>query len=100
MAESSFAGEHAWTFFQGLGAHAIMPLGRSPSATFRLVLAILGYAAGWLLPRGGSQQIVNECYVPSRSRTCPPRGAPGRRTLWSKRLHCLQLRFNTRGSNG
>jgi hypothetical protein len=54
LVESSFAGEHAWTFFGGVGARAIMP---TP-------------------------------------------GAPGRRTLWSKRLHCLQLRSNTWGNSG
>jgi phytoene dehydrogenase-like protein len=49
----------ARAFFAGLAAHAIMPLERSPTAAFGLILGILGHAIGWPLPRGGSQQISN-----------------------------------------
>ncbi len=59
LAERLFAGERAQAFFGGLGAHAIMPLERSPSAAFGLVLGILGHIAGWPLPRGGAQQIAH-----------------------------------------
>jgi phytoene dehydrogenase-like protein len=59
FAERRFTGERARGFFAGLAAHAFMPLERSPTAAFGLILGILGHVVGWPLPRGGSQQIVN-----------------------------------------
>jgi phytoene dehydrogenase-like protein len=59
LAEGLFTGVRARAFFGGLAAHAIMPLERSPTAAFGLVLGILGHAIGWPLPRGGAQQITN-----------------------------------------
>jgi phytoene dehydrogenase-like protein len=41
-----------------MSAHSILPLEQSPSAAFGLVLASLGHAVGWPIPRGGSQQIA------------------------------------------
>ena len=59
LAERHFTGEPARAFFGGLAAHAIMPLERSLTAAFGLVLGILGHTVGWPLPRGGAQQITN-----------------------------------------
>jgi len=59
LAESLFRGERARAFFGGLGAHAIMPLERPPTAAFGLILGILGHVGGWPVPRGGAQQIAN-----------------------------------------
>jgi phytoene dehydrogenase-like protein len=59
FAKSSFVGERARGFFAGLAAHSIMPLEQPLTAAFGLVLAILGHAVGWPMPRGGSQQIAN-----------------------------------------
>lgn len=58
LAESAFKGERARALFAGLSAHAILPLEQSPSAAAGLVLACLGHAVGWPLPKGGSQQIA------------------------------------------
>jgi phytoene dehydrogenase-like protein len=45
-------------FFAGLAAHSILPMERVPSASFGLMLAILGHGVGWPIPRGGSQAIA------------------------------------------
>ncbi len=37
----------------------MLPLERSPSASFGLVLALLGHSVGWPLPQGGSQAIAD-----------------------------------------
>jgi phytoene dehydrogenase-like protein len=59
LAERRFQGERARALIAGLSAHAVQPLERWPTASFGLVLAVLGHAVGWPVPRGGSQQIVN-----------------------------------------
>jgi phytoene dehydrogenase-like protein len=59
LVEHLFKGEHARALFAGISAHSTLPLERSPSAAFGLVLGILGHAVGWPVPRGGSQQIAN-----------------------------------------
>jgi phytoene dehydrogenase-like protein len=59
VAERRFTGERARGLFAGMAAHAFMPLERSPTAAFGLILGILGHVVGWPLPRGGSQQVVN-----------------------------------------
>ncbi|MCU7495439.1 MAG: NAD(P)/FAD-dependent oxidoreductase [Ignavibacteria bacterium] len=45
-------------FFAGLAAHSIVPLEQPITAAFGLVLGILGHAAGWPMPRGGSANIT------------------------------------------
>ena len=59
LAESRFKGEHARALFAGLAGHSIMPLEKPPTASFGLVLGILGHALGWPLPRSGSQRIAD-----------------------------------------
>ncbi|MBE7550572.1 MAG: NAD(P)/FAD-dependent oxidoreductase [Anaerolineales bacterium] len=59
LAESRFKGTHARALFAGLAAHSIMPLEKPPTASFGLVLGILGHALGWPLPQGGSQRIAD-----------------------------------------
>ncbi|HEU5101335.1 MAG TPA: NAD(P)/FAD-dependent oxidoreductase [Roseiflexaceae bacterium] len=59
LAEAWFRGERARGLFAGLAAHSILPLERAPSAAAGLVLAALGHAFGWPIPRGGSQQIAD-----------------------------------------
>jgi phytoene dehydrogenase-like protein len=58
LAEGAFRGERARALFAGLAAHSILPLERPFTASFGLVLGILGHAVGWPLPRGGSQRIT------------------------------------------
>ncbi len=55
----AFRGEKAQGFFTGLSAHSIMDLAKPVTSSFGLMLAVLGHAVGWPLPRGGSQQITN-----------------------------------------
>jgi phytoene dehydrogenase-like protein len=47
----------ARALFAGCAAHSIMALDKIISASFGLVLGLLGHAVGWPLPRGGSQSI-------------------------------------------
>jgi phytoene dehydrogenase-like protein len=59
LARSSFDGRRARALFAGNAAHAMLPLSAAASASFGLVLATLGHAVGWPLPRGGSQTIAD-----------------------------------------
>jgi phytoene dehydrogenase-like protein len=59
LAESAFEGEPARGLFAGKGAHSFLPLEKSPSALFGLVLGTLGHAFGWPFPKGGSQRIAD-----------------------------------------
>ena len=54
-----FRTEAARALFAGLAAHSVLPLEEYGSAAFGWVLAIAAHAAGWPIPRGGSQQIAN-----------------------------------------
>jgi len=45
--------------FAGIAAHGMLPLDRSPSAAFALVLGALAHRAGWMIPRGGAQSLSN-----------------------------------------
>jgi phytoene dehydrogenase-like protein len=57
VASGSFAGERARALFGGLAAHSFLPLDKSGSAAFALVLGILGHVTGWPFPAGGSSSI-------------------------------------------
>jgi phytoene dehydrogenase-like protein len=57
LAESAFRGSRARALFAGVAAHSVLPLETRPSAAFGLVLAAAGHAAGWPIPKGGSQRI-------------------------------------------
>lgn len=59
LARLWFRGKMARTLFTGCAAHSIMALDKVVTGSFGLVLALLGHAVGWPLPRGGSQNIVN-----------------------------------------
>jgi len=59
LAESTFEGEKARGLFAGNAAHSFLPLEKSPSALFGLVLGTLGHAFGWPFPKGGSQKIAD-----------------------------------------
>jgi phytoene dehydrogenase-like protein len=58
-AESYFKGEPARALFAGIGAHSLLPLEAPFSASFALMLGMLGHAVGWPFPRGGSQAIAD-----------------------------------------
>ncbi len=57
LAESAFRGERARALFAGIAAHSELPLEAWASSAIALVLAILGHASGWPIPRGGAQHI-------------------------------------------
>lgn len=59
LARARFRGERARALFAGLAAHAVLPLERSPTASFGLMLGMMGHAAGWPVARGGSQSIAD-----------------------------------------
>jgi phytoene dehydrogenase-like protein len=59
LAEGLFAEEPARALFAGLAAHSFLPLEKSVSAAFGLVLGVTGHSVGWPLARGGSQRISN-----------------------------------------
>ncbi|MGZ8686787.1 MAG: phytoene desaturase family protein [Gaiellaceae bacterium] len=59
LARSRFAGERARALFAGNAAHAMLPLEATATASFGLILAMLGHSAGWPLPRGGSQALAD-----------------------------------------
>jgi phytoene dehydrogenase-like protein len=67
VARSTFRGVHARGLFAGIAAHGILPLERTPSAAFALVLGTLAHVAGWMIPRGGAQQITNALAAHFRS---------------------------------
>jgi phytoene dehydrogenase-like protein len=54
-----FKGERAKALFAGLACHSITPLTSVASSAIGLVMAASGHAAGWPIPRGGSQSITN-----------------------------------------
>ena len=57
LAKSAFRGSRARALFAGLAAHSIVALDQPGTSAIGLVLAA-GHAAGWPIPRGGSQQIT------------------------------------------
>jgi phytoene dehydrogenase-like protein len=59
FARLQFKGSRARALFAGVSAHSMLPLERSPSAAFGLMLVLAAHIIGWPMPRGGSQQIAN-----------------------------------------
>jgi phytoene dehydrogenase-like protein len=59
VARSAFTDERTRALFAGIAAHGMLPLDRSPSAAFGLVLGALAHVVGWLLPRGGAQSLAD-----------------------------------------
>jgi phytoene dehydrogenase-like protein len=57
LARSKFSGERARALFAGLSAHSMLPLEKTATAAFGLVLAGAGHAVGWPFPKGGAQKI-------------------------------------------
>lgn len=59
LAHSLFRQKEAQALLAGLAAHAILPLDKSVTAAFGLVLGILGHGVGWPFPKGGTQNLAN-----------------------------------------
>lgn len=58
-ARRTFRTKAVRALFGGIAGHAVMPLDAIGSGAFGWVLAIAAHAAGWPIPRGGSQSIAN-----------------------------------------
>jgi phytoene dehydrogenase-like protein len=58
LAQTQFESEKGRAFFCGIAAHTLLPLDRSPTAAFGIMLALGGHANGWPIPRGGAQNIA------------------------------------------
>jgi phytoene dehydrogenase-like protein len=54
-----FRGIRAKALFAGLAGHSVLPFGAPASASFGLVLGMLGHAVGWPFPEGGAQSLAN-----------------------------------------
>lgn len=67
LARKAFEGEKARGFFAGLAGHSMIELDKAGTAAFGLVLAMLGHAVGWPIPRGGTQCLANAlaCHLQS-----------------------------------
>ncbi|HEX3927883.1 MAG TPA: NAD(P)/FAD-dependent oxidoreductase [Gemmatimonadales bacterium] len=59
LATSRFRDPRTQALFAGIAAHSLLPLDAVGSASFALVLGMIGHRWGWPFPRGGSQQIAN-----------------------------------------
>jgi len=67
LARRAFSGSQARGLFAGIAAHGMLPLDRSPTAAFGLVLAAMAHVAGWVLPRGGAQRLSDALAAHLRS---------------------------------
>jgi phytoene dehydrogenase-like protein len=67
LAHRLFRGQRARSLFAGISAHATLPLDRSPSAAFGLILGLAAHAVGWPIPRGGSASITRALVAYLRS---------------------------------
>jgi phytoene dehydrogenase-like protein len=59
VARRRFAEDRTRAMFAGICAHGMLPLDRRPTAAFGLVLGAMAHVAGWVMPRGGAQQLSN-----------------------------------------
>jgi phytoene dehydrogenase-like protein len=62
-----FNEQHARGLFAGIAAHSFLRLDQMPSASLGVMLGLLGHAAGWPMPRGGSQKIPDAMAAHFRS---------------------------------
>jgi len=67
LARSAFRGERARALFAGIAAHSMLPLDTPLTASFGLVLAVLGHVVGWPVAGGGSQRIADALAARLRS---------------------------------
>jgi len=59
LSRARFGGRRARALFAGLAGHSMLPLDKSPSGGFGLMLGLLGHSAGWPVAKGGSQNIAD-----------------------------------------
>jgi phytoene dehydrogenase-like protein len=59
VARRAFRHDRARALVAGIAAHGMLPLDVRPSAGVALTLGSLAHVAGWVIPKGGAQQISN-----------------------------------------
>ena len=59
LAETEFQSGRTRALFAGLAAHAMIPVERTATAAFAIVLAALAHSVGWPVIRGGSQKLAD-----------------------------------------
>jgi phytoene dehydrogenase-like protein len=67
LARGRFKGPKARALFAGCAAHSFLSLDAAGSASFGLVLALVGHATDWPCAEGGSQRIVDSLAAYLRS---------------------------------
>jgi phytoene dehydrogenase-like protein len=67
LVRNRFQAESARALFAGLAAHSFLPLQAPFSASFGLVLGLLGHAFGWPFIQGGSQNLAKALAAHLRS---------------------------------
>ncbi|GIK66657.1 MAG: FAD-dependent oxidoreductase [Chloroflexota bacterium] len=59
FAKTLFREERTRALFAGLAGHSMLTMGHIASASFGLVLGILGHYVGWPIAKGGSQKLAD-----------------------------------------
>ncbi|TMD11965.1 MAG: NAD(P)/FAD-dependent oxidoreductase, partial [Chloroflexi bacterium] len=59
LARGLFEEEATRALFAGVAAHAVLPLDRTPTSAFALLLTVAAHAGGWPVVRGGSQRVAD-----------------------------------------
>jgi phytoene dehydrogenase-like protein len=59
VARRRFGSDEAQALFAGLSGHSILPLDKSATAGYGLMLGVLAHVVGWPMARGGSQRIAD-----------------------------------------
>jgi len=59
LARSLFVEERTRALFGAISAHGMLPLDRSLTAGFGLVLGAMAHLVGWVMPRGGAQKLTD-----------------------------------------
>jgi phytoene dehydrogenase-like protein len=59
LARSHFVEERTRALFGAISAHGMLPLDRSLTAGFGLVLGAMAHLVGWVMPRGGAQKLTD-----------------------------------------
>jgi phytoene dehydrogenase-like protein len=59
LAQGRFSGAAAPALLAGIAAHSMLALEQRPTAAMAIVMAVVGHAYGWPVPRGGSQRIAD-----------------------------------------
>jgi len=59
VARAAFEDGRTRALFAGIAAHGMLPLERRPTAAIAIVLNVMAHVAGWVIPRGGAQQLTD-----------------------------------------